>query len=112
MGLTIRLMNGQEVVAEIEEGQTLSIGRKGENDVSLKRSSVSRFHARIERRGDDVYLTDLDSTFGTEIEEGEELEAYEEVRVDLGSVIVFGQSARLWLYAGVSADTGQPVFQG
>jgi predicted Zn finger-like uncharacterized protein len=41
------------------------LGRGGESDVQLHDSEVSRRHAMIEVRGDDITLTDLGSTNGT-----------------------------------------------
>lgn len=43
----------------------LTIGRQSDCDVVLSLERVSRQHARIERRGDDFWLRDLDSTNGT-----------------------------------------------
>ena len=43
----------------------MTIGRHSDNDITLESDSVSRFHASIDRRGDDVYVLDLSSTNGT-----------------------------------------------
>jgi pSer/pThr/pTyr-binding forkhead associated (FHA) protein len=47
------------------EIDSLSIGRSSENALMLDYAKVSRRHARIERRGEDFYLIDLNSTNGT-----------------------------------------------
>jgi diguanylate cyclase (GGDEF)-like protein len=44
---------------------SVAIGRSIDNDIVLVSDSVSRRHARIERRGKDLYLADLGSTNGT-----------------------------------------------
>jgi two-component system cell cycle response regulator len=44
---------------------SVSIGRGIDNDIVLVSDSVSRRHARIERRGDALYVADLGSTNGT-----------------------------------------------
>lgn len=44
-----------------------TLGRRSDNDVALDDTKVSRHHARIELRGRDYLLTDLDSTNGTRI---------------------------------------------
>jgi len=44
-----------------------AIGRHPSNDISLPLESVSRFHARIEVRGREVYAVDLGSSNGTYI---------------------------------------------
>ncbi|HEX7478305.1 MAG TPA: GGDEF domain-containing protein [Polyangiales bacterium] len=45
--------------------ELVSIGRDRENDIVLDSDSVSRRHARIEHRDGRIYVTDLDSTNGT-----------------------------------------------
>jgi len=45
--------------------ESLLIGRQSDCDVVLNLERVSRNHARIERRGDEFWLRDLDSTNGT-----------------------------------------------
>ena len=44
---------------------SLTIGRKPENDVQIDNLAVSGHHARIDKTGDDFILTDLQSTNGT-----------------------------------------------
>jgi pSer/pThr/pTyr-binding forkhead associated (FHA) protein len=44
---------------------TLTFGRDVTNDIVIAHSSVSRFHARIERQGHALIMTDLASTNGT-----------------------------------------------
>jgi tetratricopeptide (TPR) repeat protein len=46
-------------------GDQFTIGRAPSNDLSLDDSAVSVNHARIERRGDEFWLVDLQSTNGT-----------------------------------------------
>jgi hypothetical protein len=43
----------------------IHIGRSSQNTIVLGESTVSRFHARIEQRGEQALLTDLNSTWGT-----------------------------------------------
>jgi two-component system cell cycle response regulator len=45
--------------------EVVTIGRDRENDIVLDSDSVSRRHARVEHRDGSIYLTDLDSTNGT-----------------------------------------------
>jgi diguanylate cyclase (GGDEF)-like protein len=45
--------------------EVITIGRDRENDIVLDSDSVSRRHAKIEHREGRIYLTDLDSTNGT-----------------------------------------------
>lgn len=45
--------------------EVTSIGRDRENDIVLNSDSVSRRHARVEHRGEHIYIVDLDSTNGT-----------------------------------------------
>jgi two-component system cell cycle response regulator len=52
--------------------ELISIGRDRENDIVLDSDSVSRRHARIEHRDGRIYLTDLDSTNGTYVNDDTE----------------------------------------
>ena len=46
-------------------GDTLTFGRDPENDITLDDSQVSRFHARLIRKDDEISVEDLGSTNGT-----------------------------------------------
>jgi diguanylate cyclase (GGDEF)-like protein len=48
----------------------LNIGRGRDNDVVLPNDCVSRRHAALERRGNDMYVLDLTSTNGTFVNDG------------------------------------------
>ncbi len=53
-----------------EENQYISaitIGREASNDLVIENPEVSRSHARLERRADGYYLSDLDSSHGTRL---------------------------------------------
>ena len=52
--------------------EVITIGRDRENDIVLDSDSVSRRHARIEHRDGRIYLTDLDSTNGTYVNDDNE----------------------------------------
>lgn len=45
--------------------EVITLGRDISNDIVLDRDSVSRQHCKIERRGERLLITDLDSTNGT-----------------------------------------------
>jgi pSer/pThr/pTyr-binding forkhead associated (FHA) protein len=47
------------------DSETLTIGRLPDNDLVIDRQSVSRHHARVERRGDSFMIQDLNSGNGT-----------------------------------------------
>jgi len=48
-------------------GDSLTIGRKPDNDVTIESDSVSRHHAVIERRAGEFHIRDLNSQNGTQI---------------------------------------------
>jgi two-component system, cell cycle response regulator len=52
--------------------ESITIGRDRENDIVLDSDSVSRRHARIEHRDGTFYVTDLDSTNGTYVNDDAE----------------------------------------
>ncbi len=43
----------------------ISIGRREDNDIVIEDVFVSRYHAEIEKRNDAYYIIDLESTYGT-----------------------------------------------
>lgn len=49
-----------------------TVGRDRENDIVLDSDSVSRRHARVEHRGDFIFIVDLDSTNGTFVNDDQE----------------------------------------
>lgn len=58
-----RIAREVEIVDDV-----VSIGRALDNTISLDGdTNISRYHAEIEKRGDDYYLTDLNSSNGTTI---------------------------------------------
>ena len=48
-----------------KEKNIISIGRTSDNDLVINNIKVSRKHARIEKKGEDWFLEDLDSSNGT-----------------------------------------------
>ena len=55
-------LRGMESTWEVTEG--LSLGRLPSNDVCLDDTSVSREHAKVEKRADGFWLVDLNSSNG------------------------------------------------
>lgn len=53
----------------LNEGDTLTVGRKPENDVVIDNPAVSSHHCKISRQGDTFYVEDLGSTNGTFVNE-------------------------------------------
>lgn len=47
------------------ESTLLTVGREADNSVPIRESAVSRYHARIERRGGSCFIVDCGSTNGT-----------------------------------------------
>jgi ABC transport system ATP-binding/permease protein len=79
-GETLRFLTGQETRFEAARpeilrtefisfsGERLRIGRDSENDVVLDDPNVSRMHAEVVRRGDNIELHDLMSRNGTRVD--------------------------------------------
>jgi predicted component of type VI protein secretion system len=58
------------VIKEIPfEKESLSVGRKPDNDIVVDNPAISGHHCRILRQGDGYYVEDLDSTNGTYVNE-------------------------------------------
>jgi anti-anti-sigma factor len=48
-------------------GDAFLIGRSAASNLAIEHSRISMEHCRLERRGDGIWLTDLKSTFGTQV---------------------------------------------
>ena len=82
--------DGREI--EVGDGVT-TLGRASDNAVSfIADSNISRYHADIERRDDEFWLTDLGSSNGTTVN-GEPVE--NEKKLNDGDVILLGNSSKV-----------------
>lgn len=70
--------------------EVVTVGRGRENDVVLPSDCVSRRHARLERRGDAVFVVDLASTNGTFL--NEERKPVRERRLTRGDQLKIGDT--------------------
>ncbi|MCS6798637.1 MAG: diguanylate cyclase [Myxococcota bacterium] len=68
--------------------QPLTVGRGSENDLVLENDSVSRRHARIEKRGRSWHVIDLDSTNGTYLND----EAVKDAQLRRGDQLKIGDT--------------------
>ena len=64
--LTLYVLSGPEIgkTCELLDGSVLGRAPSGDHPVPVRESSVSRSHARIEKRGGDWFVVDLDSRNG------------------------------------------------
>lgn len=87
-----RLIINSEKEFELD-GDFISIGRASNNSVAFPEdSNVSRYHAEIEKRGDEFWIIDLNSSNGTKVN-GEKV-ATEKPLSD-GDLIVFGGTSEV-----------------
>nr|CAD1826650.1 unnamed protein product [Ananas comosus var. bracteatus] len=76
-------------------------GRVDLCDFILEHQTISRFHAVLQFKKDEVLLYDLGSTHGTSVNKKQvKKKVYMEIHV--GDVIRFGQSSRLYIFQGPS----------
>lgn len=71
------------------ESKTYIVGRKG--DIKIKDSSVSSRHVEVSILGDQIYLTDLESTNGTFLDMKGKKKRFNEGYVELDQVVYLGQ---------------------
>lgn len=69
--------------------QGASIGRAEDNTIVIRHIAVTRFHARINRRDLDIWVTDLQSRNGTYVNNRR---IYEPTRIEHGDLIGFGNT--------------------
>lgn len=87
----LRWMEGDEARRVRLEGRVAGIGRASGNAVVIKDFSVSRNHAKVERRGDHWWAVDLGSTNGVKINGQYVSEAplSDGDRIQVGNYVVF-----------------------
>lgn len=97
----LHILNGPEIGRSYELSDVATyIGRSLDNDIQIKDITVSRRHAKIAKRGNKYFITDLESQNGTffngnYIAPGLELELKEGVPIAIGmSVICLGEGCK------------------
>ncbi|HEX8338693.1 MAG TPA: FHA domain-containing protein [Pyrinomonadaceae bacterium] len=83
---------GQRARVAEAAGAVVSVGRRPDNTVCLEDTGVSKYHAVIERRGGEYFVTDLGSSNGTTVN-GEPLHATRALRD--GDLICLGGNSTL-----------------
>lgn len=78
--LKITLSNKQQYFFN----ESAKIGRVVQNQIIINEDSVSRFHAEINRKGNDFYLKDK-SKYGTFVENPKRIELYQKRYLIIGS---------------------------
>ena len=91
--LTINLPDGKSIKVELK-GTSLTLGRLAENDIVIPSNIVSRAHARLERRSDGWWYTDLDSSNGTYLNERQ----IREIRLQDGMKLQLGREKNKSVY--------------
>jgi two-component system cell cycle response regulator len=81
---------------ELKEGDIV-IGRDAASDVRVDLDNVSRRHARVSRKLGRAFVTDLESTNGTFVNDGEVLQ---ETELRSGDLIKIGGTILKFLYGG------------
>ena len=67
--LTLKFKNEPIALFNLEEGRSLKIGRKIDNDVIINNLAVSGYHAKIDSVGDTFVFVDLQSKNGSFVNE-------------------------------------------
>jgi pSer/pThr/pTyr-binding forkhead associated (FHA) protein len=97
------------------QGDTIRVGRSPDNHVQLKDAYVSRGHLKILRRGNRLFIQDLESTNGSfldgePISPGIECEVREGIPIMIGiSVICLGQGCLEEVKAFIDSMSGSRV---
>ena len=61
---TVILEFNERTYAYLIEDQGYVIGRAEDADISIPDANLSRYHARLEKRGNAIWISDLESTNG------------------------------------------------
>lgn len=85
-----------------------TVGRHPSNDIVLSLDSISRFHARIDRRGDYFILQDLNSSNGTMVNS----ERVSQVGIHHGDQVTFGNVEFKFVNEAAGSHSSQPSYTG
>jgi len=87
----------------VGDGQTVSIGRSSERELTLYDQGISRKHCQLENQGDTVILTDLGSTNGTWVNQKrvQRAELHEQDHVKVGRTAI--------IFRGLVSASGEPA---
>ncbi|WP_241758275.1 FHA domain-containing protein [Myxococcus landrumensis] len=88
---------------------TLVLGRSSSSDLRLQHPSISRRHAQVTRKGDQIFLKDLGSQNGTFINRNR---VTDEVEVMSGDEITLGNAMMRLRGPGGTPAAGLPAFAG
>lgn len=75
------------------------IGRDQTCDIKCEHPSISRFHAAVQFRGDQIYVYDMGSSHGTFVNK-QAIKTNDYVEVQVGDMVKFGASSRLYAIEG------------
>ncbi|MDQ7075958.1 MAG: FHA domain-containing protein [Gammaproteobacteria bacterium] len=90
------------------QDRTYTIGRLGE--ICLDGVTVSNRHAELQVLNNEIYLTDLNSTNGTYLLNGEQKIPFQEGYVQADQQVLFGHS--LWKVSDLLAAVGEAAPKG
>jgi pSer/pThr/pTyr-binding forkhead associated (FHA) protein len=112
--VTFQVLDGVDRGRTFRELPTpVTIGREEGNMLRLNDERVSRFHAKVQQDGDDIILTDLESTNGTRVN-GNVIQIRRlrpGDRICVGrSELLFGSTAEIAARAASMSSTSNPSF--
>lgn len=89
-GATDHLDEETDMPGEIRVDSDFVLGRTDDRaDYVLPVATVSGAHAKVEKKGDKIFITDLESTNGTYIDQ-KKISSNTPVELKVGSTVVFG----------------------
>jgi pSer/pThr/pTyr-binding forkhead associated (FHA) protein len=97
--LTLKFKNDAIALFHLEQGRSLKIGRKDDNDVVINNLAVSGYHAKIDSVGEEYVFVDLQSKNGSFINE----KLVNSHWLKDGDVISIGKHALLFAYTDEEA---------
>lgn len=74
----------------------------GYMDYVIKEETVSRFHGKFVKKGEEIYLTDLNSTNGTRVND-RVLEVQEQLKLEEGDRVLFADAEYVFFAGGKTA---------
>ncbi|MCE9635016.1 MAG: FHA domain-containing protein [Planctomycetes bacterium] len=105
--IRLRLTVNGKVEREFDLDRELLIGRKAPADIVVADGQISSKHAKVRPDGLELVVTDLGSTNGTRIDDGDRLAPHADVPLRRGQKLVFGPAIlEITATGGTESDSG------
>jgi pSer/pThr/pTyr-binding forkhead associated (FHA) protein len=104
--IRVRVTVNGKVERELDVDREVVVGRKAPADIVVADGQVSSRHVKLRADGTRLLVTDLGSTNGSRIDQGDRLAAQQEFPLDRGQKLLVGPAVIEIVSTGAESDSG------